>query len=148
MSFLTLRQVGRLVDRFGSFRVGTVGAAMVVLAIYTGFYREPPMLHPIVLFCAFMFAMAFRNVAYNTLTSRVPRPFERARFQSLQSSIQHLSSAAGAFLSARLLTERADHSLEGMSGVALLSMGLSALVPLLLAVVEKRVGGPAAKPVG
>ena len=39
---------------------------------------------------------------------------ERARFMSLQSAVQHLASAAGAFLAAHMLSERADHSLVGM----------------------------------
>ncbi len=32
MSFVTLRLVGRLVDRFGSFRVGTVAALLLAVA--------------------------------------------------------------------------------------------------------------------
>jgi predicted MFS family arabinose efflux permease len=142
VSFFTLRQMGKLVDRFGSFRIGFFGSLLVSLTLYVGFHREPPLLHPILLFCAFMFSMSFRNVAYNTLASRVPRPFERARFQSLQSCIQHLASALGAFASARILSERPDRSLEGMDDLALIAIGVSLLVPVMLWLVEKRIGRP------
>jgi len=53
-----------------------------------------------------MLAMAFRNVSYNTLTTRVPHSGERARFMSIQSAVQHGASASGAFLSSQLLSEK------------------------------------------
>ena len=49
--------------------------------------------------------MSFRNVALQTVSSKVPTPVERARFMSLQSAVQHGSSSAGAMLSTLLLTE-------------------------------------------
>ena len=83
--------------------------------------------------------MGFRNVAYNTLTSRVPRSEERARFMSFQSAVQHIASSMGAFVSAKLLHELPDHHLVGLEHVVLISMSLTALVPALLIIVEARV---------
>ncbi len=153
-SFLSMRVIGYLVDRYGSFRVGAAGSALLVTVIYVFFYAHLPGFPVMAAFIAFMTAMAFRNVAYNTLTTKVPGPEERARFQSLQSSIQHGASAAGAFLSAQLLHEVVQRGpegqplltstgqpvllLEGMPRVALVSMGLSVLVPVLLFWVENR----------
>lgn len=91
------------------------------------------------IFVCFMLSMSLRMVAYNTLVSRVPHPAERARFMSIQSSIQHLASALGAFAGARMLTELPSKALLGMSRVAWMSIGLMALVPLLLWIVERRV---------
>ncbi|MFT3714264.1 MAG: MFS transporter [Archangium sp.] len=142
---------GRAVDRFGSFRVGTVGALMVVLVVY-GFFYLP---HPnaslelvLLVFVLFMMANGLRNVSYNTLTTKVPDPKVRARFQSFQSAAQHGASAVAAIASAQILTtvktpnpnggEPLSH-LEGMPNVAMVSIGLSFLVPLMLYVVERGV---------
>ncbi|MCS6913532.1 MAG: MFS transporter [Myxococcales bacterium] len=138
-SFISMRLVGRLVDRHGPFRVGTLGCALLLLVLYTGFYAYLPGLPVTVLFVSFMVAMSFRNVAYNTLASRVPGAGERARFLSIQSAVQHVASAAGAFLSAHLLREMPDMRLQGVERIALLSMLLTALLPLLMHEVERGV---------
>jgi predicted MFS family arabinose efflux permease len=142
VSFVAMRGVGRLVDRFGSARVATFGTVFVSTVIYLGFARMPPAFPVMAIFVLFMLAMAFRNVAYNTLTSKVPRPPERARFGSLQSSVQHLAAAIGAFAAAQFLTELPDHRLVGVDTAAYVSIGLSVcLVPLFWAV-EHRVTRP------
>lgn len=142
VSFFTMRLVGALVDRFGSSRVGTVGAMGVALVVYLGFVRVPPPIPVMAVFVGFMMAMSFRNVAYNTLTTKVPRPDERARFSSIQSAVQHLASALGAFASARMLTELPDKSLAGIQTVAMTSIGLALVLPPLLWAVEARVQPP------
>ncbi len=139
VSFLTLRVAGRLVDRLGSFRVVLVGSIALGVVLWVGFVRYVPGLPVVALFMAFMLAMAFRNVGYNTLTSKVPNPDERARFMSIQSAVQHFASAAGAFVSARLLWELPGGGLGGMPRVALVSIGLTGLLPFLVAAVERRV---------
>ena len=71
---------------------------------------------------------------------------ERARFMSIQSAVQHLASALGAFLSARMLRELPDGSLDNLPRVALVSIGLTALVPPMMYIVERRVlSAPAAR---
>ena len=145
MSLLSTQATGRLVDRFGSFRTGTIGVALVI-GCYVPFFFVPSPLPVVALFMWFMLAMGMRNVSYNTLASRVPRGDERARFLSIQSAVQHLASAAGAFVSTRLLTELPGQRLDGMERVAWLSLGLTALVPLLMWAVEKRVRAAEAKP--
>jgi predicted MFS family arabinose efflux permease len=139
VSFVTLRVAGPLVDRFGSFRVGTVGAALAAAVTYVGFVDYPAWLPIPALFMAFMLAMGARNVSYNTLASRVPETAVRARFMSLQSAIQHLASAAGAFLSSKLLVDLPDGRLGGMTRVAAVSIGLTLAVPPMLWAVERRV---------
>jgi len=143
-SFIATQTGGRAVDRFGSFRVGLSGAALLVCIVYGIFYVP----HPggvaewvvLVTFVFFMMASGLRNVAYNTLTTKVPPPELRARFQSLQSGVQHGASAFAAILSSQLLTTVKDAEghkhLEGMPAVALLSMGLTLLVPVLIRTVE------------
>lgn len=146
VSFVAMRGVGLLVDRFGSARVGTFGALFVSTVVYAGFARVPPVFPVLLLFVLFMLGMSFRNVAYNTLTSKVPQADERARFSSIQSSVQHLASALGAFASARLLTELPGHELVGVDTTAYVSIALGACAVPLLWIVEHRVLAPRRTP--
>ena len=86
-------------------------------------------------------ALTFRNVAYNTLTSRVPLPAERARFTSMQSAVQHLASAVASFLSAQMLRELPDRRLDGMPRVAALSTALTLVFPPLFWMIESSLFG-------
>ena len=139
VSFVAMRIVGRLVDRFGSARIGTFGSLFIAAVTYFGFVEFPPAIPVLVIFVGFMLGNAFRNVSYNTLTSKVPSADERARFGSVQSAVQHLAAALAAFASAQMLTEREDGALEGIQRVAVISMLLGlGLIPLFF-VVESRV---------
>jgi hypothetical protein len=73
------------------------------------------------------------------LTSKVPFPAERARFMSIQSAVQHMASAVGAFVSARMLRELPDGRLDGVPRIAVVSIVLTVLVPPMLYLVERRV---------
>jgi predicted MFS family arabinose efflux permease len=134
-SFAALRVVGGWVDRFGAFRSGAFGALALAVVVFCGFVMVPPPVPVMVVFIGFMLANSFRNVAYNTLASRIPAPAERAQFMSIQSAVQHLSSALAAFLSSQMLDER-DGRLWGMGRLAGVSIALSLLLPVLMWTVE------------
>ncbi len=151
-SFAATQLAGWLVDRYGSFPVAVVGSLFIITIVFTVFYRDQPLSIPVsVVFIAFMVSMAFRNVPYNALTTKVPGPAERARFQSLQSAVQHGASACAAMLSPQLLhvvartpeatdvAGREPFRLEGMPHVALVSLSLTTLLPLLVWWVERQV---------
>jgi|APLak6261679142_1056127.scaffolds.fasta_scaffold00090_2 predicted MFS family arabinose efflux permease len=145
-SLLATQLGGRAVDRFGSFRVGTVGATMVIGVVFGFFYlphHDVAVWLVMLVFVGFMISNGLRNVSYNTLTTKVPPPAVRARFQSLQSATQHGASALAAILSAQLLTTVEPtpglKRLAGMDHVALVSIGLSLVIPVLLFVVERGV---------
>jgi predicted MFS family arabinose efflux permease len=146
VSLIGLQLAGRFTDRFGSFRVGTAGTLLLTLTIFGGFVLSPPVLPAAGIFVAFMLAMSFRNVAYNTLTSQVPRSGERARFMSIQSAVQHGASAAGAFFAAQLLTELPGGALVGVERIAFISIGLTLTLPAFLFAVETAVRRRAAQP--
>jgi predicted MFS family arabinose efflux permease len=137
-SFVGLQFAGRLVDRFGGMRVAAPATVLIVWVVIEGFGRERPWLPVLAVFVLWMTSMSFRNVAMQTVTSRVPSPTERARFMSLQSAVQHGSSATGAMLSTALLSEGADHRMEGMPRVVAVTATLFAALPFLLAAVERR----------
>lgn len=144
-SYAMMRAGGWMTDKLGSFAAGTLASAFIATVMYFGFVHFIPGTPVMVLFVSFMAALALRNVAYNTLTSKVPSAQERARFMSIQSSVQHLASATGAFVAARLLVENPDGSLGRMDTVAFLSIGLTALLPIMLRVVERGVRRPDVK---
>lgn len=143
-SFVALPIAGRLVDRLGGLRVAAPATAVVALVIYEGFVRTPPGIPVMAVFVLWMGSMGFRNVAMQTVTSRVPSASERARFMSLQSAVQHGASSAGAMLSTLLLTEGPDRRMRGMTHVATVTIALFLMLPVLLAVLERRVRGEAA----
>lgn len=142
---------GRLVDLFGSLRVGTFGAVTLIAVVYEFFFVEHGAIAPYwvyLAFVGFMLAQGLRNVSYNTLASKVPEPHVRARFQSMQSAVQHAASASAAMGSSALLTKVGEGSaahLDGMGTVAMVCMTLAAVLPLFLWTVERgvraRVGG-------
>jgi predicted MFS family arabinose efflux permease len=132
VSFAMLRLGGHLVDRLGAPVVAAAGTAVFVAILAIGLAWPPEWLPVILLFAGFMTANSLRNVAANTLASRVPRPQERARFLSTQSAVQHLASALGATLSTRILTVEPDGRLAGMPALAAGSAAVAALLPVVL----------------
>jgi len=146
-SFAATQLGGRLVDRFGSFRVGTTGSSIYLVVVFAAFYLAwtwVPTPVVVVGFVVLMFGMGLRNVSHTTLASKVPEAAVRARFQSLQSAVQHGASSLAAFSSSQLMVTAArpdgkGDMLVGMPRVALVAMGLSLLVPVLLLLVENRV---------
>ena len=147
VSFVATQTAGPLVDRFGSFRVGGMGTLLLVVVIGGGFVLAPPLFPVLGIFTGMMFAFGFRNVAYNTLTTKVPRGDERARFMSIQSAVQHGASSAGAFASSLMLTELPGGALRGMARVGLTSIALTLLLPVFLFAVESAVRNREAAPV-
>lgn len=135
-SFVTTRIAGKLTD-VSSPAIVSIGAT-VLLGIVTwtwfgGVVHAPVLLTSTVFFVA----MGARGVAFNTTTSKVPRPDERASFQSAQSAVQHAAAALAAFSSSKLLSELPDGRLAHMDRVAFVSIGLSVLVPTVMLLVER-----------
>ena len=139
VSFITMRYAGKLVDRYGSFATGAIGSLLFIVVLYFAYYDHAAWFVPPAMFAAMMFSLGFRNVAGNTLTSKVPLSRERARFMSLQSSVQHMASAAGAYASTSLLTVDPSGALVGIPRIAVVAMAMTALVPLLMKRVEDAV---------
>ncbi len=139
LSFAVLRVVGRAVDRIGAPAVAAAGTVVMVGNLAVDFWPRVPLLPGPALFLLFIFANSLRNPALVSLASRVPRPGDRARFQSVQSAVQHLASSGGAMASTALLDTGPGGELTGMHRVALLAGVLSLALPLLLRWVQPRV---------
>ncbi len=138
-SFVAMRVGGGMVDRYGALGVAMAGSALLVTDLLLGFVLPQPWLPAIVIFVSLMLGNSLRAVAVTALSTRVPPPAERARFLSIQSSVQHGASAIGALLSSLLLAEAADHRLIGVPRLALLSVIMAVCVPMLVAVIAAEV---------
>jgi predicted MFS family arabinose efflux permease len=147
VSFAATRAAGAMFDRVGALRTGSVGVAILAAITFAGFVHYVPGLPVVAIFVFFMLGNAFRNVTYNTLATRVPAPHERARFLSMQSAIQHMAAAAGAFLSSRMLTELPDGKLVGIGPVAITSIAMSLVLPFFFWKVESALKARAGAPV-
>ena len=138
VSFFGMRFAGRLTDRTSAFLTGSGFTALLAGVIFLGFIQERVPITPVLLFPLFMLSMTGRNVAAQTLSSKIPPPALRAAFMSVQSALTHLASAVGAGYTSLMLDEH-EGRLIGMDRVATVAIALSLLIPLLFRYVEKRV---------
>jgi predicted MFS family arabinose efflux permease len=134
-SFIGVQLMGPIVDRFGSAfgaAIGTTSFVAIIGVAFVAQWQLPAML----LYVVFMTSMAIRNVSLGAISSRVPLAHERARFMSIQSTVQHAASSLGAIMSAQVLHERPDHSLAGMPAIGSAAIVLALLLPVLLRRIE------------
>ena len=138
-SFFANRAVGVLVDRFGATPLIVLGTGIFGTAVYFGFVDPVSSSHVIFVFPLLMLSATVRGVPINTLASRVPPPSERARFMSALTSVQHLSSAAGALGASLMLGAERNGALTGMERVSVAAIGLALFVPLVSSSIERRI---------
>jgi predicted MFS family arabinose efflux permease len=138
ISFVTMRVGGILTDRRGSLPIVTMGSLLFAAVVAVSFLPARSWLPVMVVFVGFMLANSFRMVAINTLSTRVPLPTERARFMSAQSAAQHLAAAAAGAIGSAVLTNGPGGALVGMDSLAVMSLILTALVPIFVAMVTVR----------
>lgn len=137
-SFVSLRIVGWLVDRYGSPIVALGGTVMLSLTLISGFILSTYALPAVMAISLFMVAQSARNVAATTLSSRVPHPTERARYQSMISSVQHIASSVGAFLGSVILQEAGTPArIIGMPRLIGIALGFFAMQPILVVLVNR-----------
>ncbi len=138
VGFTTQQIAGYLADRFGELRVTLGGTLVLELVLLTGFALTLGVPVPAI-FLGYMLSTSFRTVPLSSIASKVPRPWERAKFLSIQSAVQHFASALGAFASSRILHSSSPTApIEGMPRVALLCMLLTAVIPVFMWQVKRQ----------
>lgn len=139
VSFFSMRIAGRFVDRRGAGSVSGYATAGLAPVLWLWFVQPLGAAAVLILFVTYMLVTSTRNVAFQAVTSKLPRPGQRAGYLSLQSSIAHMSAALGAYASSLILIERADGGVGRMDVLALCSMGLALPVPWILGLLERRI---------
>ncbi|MDB5365348.1 MAG: Arabinose efflux permease [Rhodospirillales bacterium] len=137
IGFFVTRYVGIGIDKFGGAPIAIASAVLNVVMIWAVFLTDKPPISLYVIFPLFMAANAARMVVVSTITSKVPGPTERARFMSLTSATQHISSAFAAFLASAVLIELPGGALAGIMPLAVAAMVLATVVPPLVWSVER-----------
>lgn len=138
-SFVVVRLVGAMVDRFGVTPMVVAGTALYGFALVAGFVHPVTWLPVTLVFVVFMLSSNFRMVPMQALASRVPRPEQRARFMSAQSAVQHAASAAGAMLASSVLIAAPDGKLIHMDHVAIAALALALIIPFTVHLLERLV---------
>ncbi len=137
-SLVSIQIAGRVTDRLGSMLTTLIGTGLVVITLIFGFAHHAAAFTPVVIAVLFMTGTSIRAISFNTLVSRVPPPNQRGAFMSLQSTVQHLGSASGAFISSQLLVSDSIGRLIGIETVAVIAIIASLLVPILVRILERR----------
>lgn len=131
ISFFTMRMVGKIVDKTNATFVSILSTVLFVLSIMYGFIFYKHGLNPIFFSVFFTIAMTSRNIAAQTVSSKVPLASERAGFMSLQMAITHASSASGAFIASMILVENTDKQLLHVDKVGWIAIVISLVIPVL-----------------
>jgi len=151
VTFFSLRLAGRMIDRFGAATVSAIGSVVFIPTLFAIFIDGDALLGPwraavsddirlpvVLMFTCFLLGNSTRNVAMQTLSSKLPAPAERAGFLSILSAVQHLCSAAGAMLASTMLVDLPGPRLGGTGAMATVSILLSLGVVPLMWLVERR----------
>ena len=138
ISFFSMRYAGKIIDRTSVTLVGTFFTMTLIAAILLGFVFWRHTLPVILIFILFMVSMTGRNVAGQTLASKVPKPAHRAAFMSLNSAVTHFATSIGAIVSSQLLSD-VDGSLVGVEAMGLIACGLCIPIPFLMRFIETRI---------
>lgn len=132
LSFFAMKGGGWLTDRAGPVSTSVLATALLAVVLFTGFIHVPENLSVVAMFAAFMVAASLRNVTATTLVTQVPAAHERAGFMAVNSAVQHLAAASGAFVSSLLLQETEAGALVHVPWVAGLALALALTQPVLM----------------
>ena len=123
--------LGRAIDA-GPVTVSTVSTVLLMAAIVMGYMGMNPGLPLVLIFSIFFITSSARLVVGQTLSMKIPRPEERAGFQSLSSSIQSSSMGLSALAIPVLLGSTPDGRLTGINPFATVVIAVSWLFPFLV----------------
>ena len=134
---LVLMQLGgRVADRIGALPANITGTAFFVYFLYDGFVHEPRF-SLMIIFIMFMGMSSFRNVSATAEASKLPKPYERAAFMSLLSSLQHMGNGMGALIASAMVVTTSTGELIHMERVGIFSIALAIFQPVILMIIRQ-----------
>lgn len=138
-SMVTVNVSGYFVDRLGVTKVAFVGAGIFVGVISVTFLLDRLFIPAMAMYIFFMMGSGIRNVAHQTQIAAIPKPDQRAGFQSLNSVSQNLASAFGSGVSILILKETLDGRLLGMPILAGMAIALTLVFPFLTWIIQNKI---------
>jgi predicted MFS family arabinose efflux permease len=141
ITFFTMRGAGWLVDKTSATLVVTLSTIVFTIGVACGFIYFPNPVPVMVIFVAFMLSMTTRNIAGQSMFSKIPPAEYRGAYNSLQTSIVHMTQALVAWIGSLILVDTGDRLLN-VPTLAWTAIALSATVPFLFYAIEKRLKQP------
>jgi predicted MFS family arabinose efflux permease len=132
--------IGRAADRFGKFRVFTVGTllSMTMVQIYT--HLGPVPLPVLIAVNAVLFVGIFsRMIPFQAIVAGVPAPAQRGAFNAISSSVQQLSGGVASVIAGHIVTLGADGRLQHFDRIGHVVVGASIVSFMLLWRLQKSV---------
>jgi predicted MFS family arabinose efflux permease len=105
--------IGRAADKFGKFRMFTIGTlvAMTMVQIYT--HLGPVALPVLIAVNAVLFVGIFsRMIPFQAMVAGVPSPAQRGAFNAISASVQQLSGGIASVVAGHIVTAGADGRLQ------------------------------------
>ncbi len=124
--------VGPTIDRVGAGIVSFASTVLMTAAILMGYMGLNPGLPLVAVFALFFITSSARLIVTQTTSMRIPKPDERAGFQSLSSSIQALVMGLSALSTSFLLGSTPDGKLTGIVPFAIGVIAVGWIYPVLV----------------
>jgi predicted MFS family arabinose efflux permease len=124
--------VGPSIDRFGAGIVSLASTVLMTVAILMGYMGFNPGLPLVAVFALFFITSSARLIVTQTTSMRIPRPEERAGFQSLSSSIQAAVMGLSALSTRYVLGSTPDGKLTGIVPFAIGVIAVGWIYPFLV----------------
>jgi predicted MFS family arabinose efflux permease len=124
--------VGPAIDKIGAGIVSLASTVLMTAAILMGYMGFNPDLPWVAVFSLFFITSSARLIITQTTSMRIPRPDERAGFQSLSSSIQAAAMGLSSFSTSFLLGSTPDGELTGIVPFAIGVIVVGWIYPFLV----------------
>lgn len=133
-SVFTVRIVGRLADKHGSFKVFTVLSCLALIPVLTLTHLTSGSMILILFLAMLLFIFGGnRGVPANTLISATALPHQRGGFLSLTSSMQQLAAGLASYFGGLLISQGPDHTVLEYNHVGYLAAAASIIaIPVAL----------------
>ena len=131
--------IGKAADKFGKFRIFTIGTSVTVVMglTYTSLQSIP--LYGLIIVNVLLFVGIFsRMIPFQAMISTVPTPVQRGSFNSISSSIQQLSGGTASAIAGHIVSLSAGGKLDHFNVLGYIVAGTSIITYLLLWVMNRR----------
>lgn len=135
--------IGKAADKFGKFRVFTLGTALTIVTVLVYTHLGPVALPILIAVNAVMFVGIFsRMIPFQALVSTVPAPTQRGSFNAISASLQQLSGGVASVIAGHIVAQGADGRLEHFEVVGYVVVATSIASVLLLRRLVRNLAAP------